>query len=142
MYFASDYFICLILTSVYFLSSSTLGSAALPSNMKYFGSAHADEDADEEEEEEEEEENERKKPSVSNITASCQVTSRRSKAPGKVLANGDGTIAFFSYTIYVQLALLVVFLLRSKTARAHGTLLQVHKKREQTFVLRVTALGG
>ncbi|KAK3551422.1 hypothetical protein QTP70_017307 [Hemibagrus guttatus] len=66
------------------------GSSALPSNMKYFGSAHEDEDADEEEEEEEEEEeNERKKPSASNITASCQVTPRRSKAPSRVIANGN-----------------------------------------------------
>ncbi|XP_058254533.1 protein Jumonji isoform X3 [Hemibagrus wyckioides] len=66
------------------------GSSALPSNMKYFGSAHEDEDADEEEEEEEEEEeNERKKQSASNITASCQVTPRRSKAPSRVIANGN-----------------------------------------------------
>ncbi|TSL82462.1 Protein Jumonji [Bagarius yarrelli] len=72
------------------------GSSALPSNMKYFGSAHDDEDANEEEEEEEEneeeeeeEESERKKPSASTITASCQVTPRRSKAPSRVLANGN-----------------------------------------------------
>ncbi|KAI5105780.1 protein Jumonji [Silurus meridionalis] len=65
------------------------GSAALPSNMKYFGSAHDHEDTEEEEEEEEEEENERKKPSVSNITASCQVTPRKSKALSRVVANGN-----------------------------------------------------
>ncbi|KAF5899988.1 protein Jumonji-like isoform X1, partial [Clarias magur] len=69
------------------------GSAALPSNMKYFGSAH-DEDADEEEEEEGDEEeqveeNERKKASPSNITASCQVTPRKSKASSRVVTNGN-----------------------------------------------------
>ncbi|XP_060726886.1 protein Jumonji isoform X1 [Tachysurus vachellii] len=68
------------------------GSSALPSNMKYFGSAHENEDADEEEkedEEEEEDENERKKPSATNITASCQVTPRKSKASSRVIANGN-----------------------------------------------------
>ncbi|XP_060777338.1 protein Jumonji isoform X3 [Neoarius graeffei] len=65
------------------------GSAALPSNMKYFGSARDDENADEGEEEEEEE-NEQKKPSASNITASCQVTPRKSKAPSRAVANGNG----------------------------------------------------
>ncbi|GAA6102367.1 protein Jumonji isoform X2 [Tachysurus ichikawai] len=68
------------------------GSSALPSNMKYFGSAHENEDADEEEkedEEEEEEENERKKPSATNVTVSCQVTPRKTKASSRVIANGN-----------------------------------------------------
>lgn len=95
------------LTSVCFLSSSAPGSSALPSNMKYFGSAHEDEDADEEEEEEEEEEeNEQKKPSASNITASCQATPRRSKAPSRVITNGNGT---FSSSSLVSFFLLYLF---------------------------------
>ncbi|XP_026083078.1 protein Jumonji-like isoform X2 [Carassius auratus] len=58
------------------------GSAALPSNMTYFGSAKDDEDLDEEEDEEEEED------SASNATSSCQSTPRRSKGPNKCIANG------------------------------------------------------
>ncbi|XP_016138947.1 protein Jumonji-like isoform X1 [Sinocyclocheilus grahami] len=54
------------------------GSAALPSNMTYFGSAKDDEDVDEEEEED----------SASNVTASCQSTPRKSKGPNKCIANG------------------------------------------------------
>uniref|UniRef100_A0A671LZM3 Protein Jumonji-like n=1 Tax=Sinocyclocheilus anshuiensis TaxID=1608454 RepID=A0A671LZM3_9TELE len=57
------------------------GSAALPSNMPYFGSAKDDEDVDEEEDEEEEED------SASNATASCQSTPRKSKGPNKCIAN-------------------------------------------------------
>uniref|UniRef100_A0A8C1YKV2 Jumonji, AT rich interactive domain 2a n=1 Tax=Cyprinus carpio TaxID=7962 RepID=A0A8C1YKV2_CYPCA len=56
------------------------GSAALPSNMTYFGSAKDDEDLDEEEDEEED--------SASNATASCQSTPRKSKGPNKCIANG------------------------------------------------------
>ncbi|XP_016387618.1 protein Jumonji-like isoform X3 [Sinocyclocheilus rhinocerous] len=58
------------------------GSAALPSNMTYFGSAKDDEDVDEEEDEEEEEDG------ASNATASCQSTPRKSKGPNKCIANG------------------------------------------------------
>ncbi|XP_067264970.1 protein Jumonji isoform X3 [Chanodichthys erythropterus] len=58
------------------------GSAALPSNMTYFGSAKDDEDVDEEEDEEEEED------SASNAPASCQSTPRKSKGPNKCIANG------------------------------------------------------
>lgn len=60
-----------------------LGSAALPSNMTYFGSAKDDDDLDEEEDEEED--------SASNATASCQSTPRKSKGPNKCIANGHGT---------------------------------------------------
>lgn len=89
------------LSSVRFLSPAGPGSAALPSNMKYFGSAHDDEDADEEEEEEEEE-NERKKPSASNITTSCQVTPRKSKAPSRVITNGNGIFSpFLFYSLFL-----------------------------------------
>uniref|UniRef100_A0A8C1FEP2 Jumonji and AT-rich interaction domain containing 2 n=1 Tax=Cyprinus carpio carpio TaxID=630221 RepID=A0A8C1FEP2_CYPCA len=56
------------------------GSAALPSNMTYFGSAKDDEDLDEEEDEEED--------SASNATASCQSTPRKSKGPNKCIVNG------------------------------------------------------
>ncbi|XP_051720305.1 protein Jumonji isoform X2 [Ctenopharyngodon idella] len=56
------------------------GSAALPSNMTYFGSAKDDEDVDEEEDEEED--------SASNAPASCQSTPRKSKGPNKCIANG------------------------------------------------------
>lgn len=83
------------------------GSAALPSKMKYFGSAHDNEDADEveeedEEEEEGEEETERKKPFASSITTSCQVTPRKSKAASRVIANGNGTFSpFFSSILLI-----------------------------------------
>ncbi|XP_073702715.1 protein Jumonji isoform X2 [Garra rufa] len=56
------------------------GSAALPSNMTYFGSAKDDEDVDEEEDEEED--------CASNAPASCQSTPRKSKGPNKCIANG------------------------------------------------------
>lgn len=93
------------LCSFCFLSSPGPGSAALPSNIKYFGSAHDNEDADEEEEEaEEEEENERKKPSASNITTSCQVTPRKSKASSRVITNGNGTLTFFSFLFLLYYA--------------------------------------
>lgn len=95
-------------TSMWFLSSPGPGSAALPSSMKYFGSEHDDEDADEEEEEEEEEENERKKPSASNITTSCQVSPRKTKAPSRVITNGNGIFStswhhgcFFIYYLFL-----------------------------------------
>lgn len=58
------------------------GSAALPSNMAYFGSAKDDEDVDEEEDEEEEED------SARNASASCQSTPRKSRGPSKCIANG------------------------------------------------------
>lgn len=62
------------------------GSAALPSNMAYFGSAKDDEDDEDEEEDEEEEED-----SASNAPASCQSTPRKSKGHNKCIANGHGT---------------------------------------------------
>ncbi|KAI7806896.1 protein Jumonji isoform X1 [Triplophysa rosa] len=58
------------------------GSAALPSNIAYFGSAKDEEDVDEEEEEEEEED------SVCSASASCQSTPRKSRGPSKCNANG------------------------------------------------------
>lgn len=58
------------------------GSAALPSNMAYFGSAKDDEDVDEEEDEEEEED------SARNASASCQSTPRKNRGPSKCIANG------------------------------------------------------
>uniref|UniRef100_A0A4W4GCM3 Protein Jumonji n=1 Tax=Electrophorus electricus TaxID=8005 RepID=A0A4W4GCM3_ELEEL len=62
------------------------GSAALPSNMKYFGTAQDDEDADEEEEDEEQRET-----AAASAPASCHMTPRKSKAPGRIIANGHGT---------------------------------------------------
>ncbi|XP_076826321.1 protein Jumonji isoform X2 [Brachyhypopomus gauderio] len=59
------------------------GSAALPSNMKYFGTAQGDEDADEEEEDEEQREL-----AAGSAPASCHTTPRKSKAPGRITANG------------------------------------------------------
>uniref|UniRef100_A0A4W4G952 Protein Jumonji n=1 Tax=Electrophorus electricus TaxID=8005 RepID=A0A4W4G952_ELEEL len=59
------------------------GSAALPSNMKYFGTAQDDEDADEEEEDEEQRET-----AAASAPASCHMTPRKSKAPGRIIANG------------------------------------------------------
>uniref|UniRef100_A0A8B9JXM0 Jumonji, AT rich interactive domain 2a n=1 Tax=Astyanax mexicanus TaxID=7994 RepID=A0A8B9JXM0_ASTMX len=61
------------------------GSAALPSNMKYFGSAQDDEDAEEEEEDEDEVQ---KEPAASVASTSCQASPRKSKAPSRVVANG------------------------------------------------------
>ncbi|XP_072536471.1 protein Jumonji [Salminus brasiliensis] len=61
------------------------GSAALPSNMKYFGSAQDDEDAEEEEEDEDEEQEE---PAACSASTSCQASPRKSKAPSRVVTNG------------------------------------------------------
>ncbi|XP_067304765.1 protein Jumonji isoform X2 [Pseudorasbora parva] len=61
---------------------SRTSSAALPSNMTYFGSAKDDEDVDEEEDEEEEEY------CASNAAASCQSTPCKSKGPNKCITNG------------------------------------------------------
>ncbi|KAL6489295.1 hypothetical protein MHYP_G00030360 [Metynnis hypsauchen] len=61
------------------------GSAALPSNMKYFGSAQDDEDAEEEEEDEDEEQ---KEPAACSASTSCQASPRKSKASSRVVANG------------------------------------------------------
>uniref|UniRef100_A0AAR2JZA0 Jumonji, AT rich interactive domain 2a n=1 Tax=Pygocentrus nattereri TaxID=42514 RepID=A0AAR2JZA0_PYGNA len=63
------------------------GSAALPSNMKYFGSAQDDEDAEEEEEDEDEEQ---KEPAACSASTSCQASPRKSKASSRVIANGHG----------------------------------------------------
>lgn len=73
------------------------GSAALPSNIAYFGSAKDDEDVDEEEEEEEEED------SACSASASCQSTPRKSKGPSKCIANGHGTYTPQLHTLIVCL---------------------------------------
>ncbi|XP_062847089.1 protein Jumonji isoform X2 [Trichomycterus rosablanca] len=62
------------------------GSAALPSNMKYFGSARAEE-ADEEEEDDD---NQLTEQVASNSLTSSQVTPRKNKAQSGVVANGHG----------------------------------------------------
>ncbi|XP_066539028.1 protein Jumonji [Hoplias malabaricus] len=61
------------------------GSPALPSNMKYFGSAQDDEDA---EEEEEDEDIELKELVACRASTSCQTSPRKSKSSSRVVANG------------------------------------------------------
>lgn len=67
------------------------GSAALPSNIKYFGSARTDEVY----EEEEDDYNQQTEPVASSYLASSQVTPRKSKAQSGAVANGHGTFCLF-----------------------------------------------